>query len=181
MKKSKFLKVIELGNPILRKKAKTVSGARLKSKAFQKFVDDLIKTCEVRDGMGIAANQVASSDRVFIVWSRPNKRYKNVPKLGPIAVINPKIIESSKKMTRDWEGCLSIPGIRGLVLRSDWVDVSFATREGEKVRVTFEGFVARIFQHEHDHLNGIVFLDRTNPRDLVTESEFKKILKAKKR
>ncbi len=177
---SKSLKVIELGDPILRKRAKAVSSARLKSKSFQNFLDDLLKTCDVKKGVGIAAPQVGNSERVFILWSRPNKRYPTAPKLGPIAVINPKIISSSKNISKSWEGCLSIPGIRGLVPRAKSIDVSFTTREGEKIKVTMENFIARIFQHEYDHLNGIVFLDRTDPRDLVTEAEFKKIIQRSK-
>jgi peptide deformylase len=177
----KALKVTELGDPVLRKKAKAVSAAKIKTKAFQNFLDNLVRTCDVKSGVGIAAPQVGDSERVFILWSRSNKRYKNVPKFGPIAIINPKIISTSKKLEKEFEGCLSIPGIRGLVPRHKWIDVLFTTRDGEKIRATVEGFAARIFQHEYDHLNGIVFLDRTNPKDLVTEAEFKKLLKKNKK
>lgn len=177
----KTLKIRELGDPILCRKAKVVSVSRLKSRQFQSFIDNLVKTCAARDGMGIAAPQVGNSERVYILWSRPNKRYKDVPKFGPIAIINPKILKASKKIEKSWEGCLSIPGIRGLVPRAKSIDVSFMTREGEKLRVVFEDFVARIFQHELDHLNGTVFLDRADPKDLITESEFKKLLKKKKK
>ncbi len=173
----KILKLTELGDGILRTKATVVSITKLKSKKFQNFLQDLIKTCDAKSGVGIAAPQVGVGERVFILWSRPNKRYKDVPKLGPIAIINPKIISKSKKIVKSYEGCLSIPGIRGLVPRHQSVDVSFTTREGEKIKITMENFIARIFQHEYDHLNGIVFLDRTDPRDLVTDREYKKILK----
>jgi peptide deformylase len=178
---AKVLKVTELGDPVLRKKAKAVSAAKIKTKAFQDFLDNLVRTCDVKSGVGIASPQVGNSERVFILWSRSNKRYKNVPKLGPIAIINPKIISASKKLEKEFEGCLSIPGIRGLVPRHKWIDVLFTTRDGEKIRATVEGFTARIFQHEYDHLNGIMFLDRTNPKDLVTEAEFKKLLRKKKK
>ncbi len=177
----KTLKITELGDPILRRKAKVVSNAKLRSKTFQSLIDNMVRTCDVKDGVGIAAPQVSHGDQMFILWSRSGKRYKNVPKLGPIAIINPKILSRSKKIIKDWEGCLSIPGIRGLVPRPDRVDVSFTTREGERIKAKVTGFVARIFQHEYDHLNGIVFLDRTDPRDLLTESEFKKLLKKKKK
>jgi len=177
---SKILKITELGDPILRKKAKAVSQLQIKSRTFQDLVNNMIKICDASDGVGIAATQVSHGLCVFILWSRSGKRYSDVPKLGPIAIINPKIISASKKVIKDYEGCLSIPGIRGLVPRHEWVDVSFTTREGEKVQMTFEGFPARIFQHEFDHLNGVVFLDRTNPKDLLTDAEYKKILKKKK-
>lgn len=177
---SKILKVRELGDNVLRAKAKLVSATRLKSKKFQSLINDLVKTCDAKEGVGIAAPQVGVSERVFILWSRSNKRYKDVPEFGPIAIINPKIISKSKGIVKGWEGCLSIPGIRGLVPRHKSIDVLFTTREGEKVRATMEGFVARIFQHEYDHLNGIVFLDRTNSRDLLTDKEFKKLFNKKK-
>ncbi len=172
---SKKLKIVELGDKILRTRAKVVSGKALKTKEFQNFIDDLIKTCDLSSGVGIAAPQVNEGLRVFILWSRTTKKRKNIPKLGPIAVINPKIVSASKRIIKSYEGCLSIPGIRGLVPRHKSIDVEFTTREGEKLRLTLEDFPARIFQHEYDHLNGIVFLDRTNPKDIVTEREYVRI------
>lgn len=204
---SKKLKITELGDKILRAKAKVVSAKDLKTKKFQDLIDNMIKTCDVNSGVGIAAPQVNEGLRLFILWperklknnfragkSISNKRYlpvrnfssekyllgEKVPPLGPIAIINPKIISSSKKIIKSYEGCLSIPGIRGLVPRHKSIDVEFITREGEKLSLTLEDFPARIFQHEYDHLNGIVFLDRTDPKDLVTEKEYQKILKKKK-
>jgi peptide deformylase len=175
----KILKVTELGNPILRKKVKPVSQKEIGSKSFEDFCNNLIKTCDAKSGVGIAAPQVDTDKRVFILWSRTTKKRKNIPKLGPIAIINPKIVSASKKMVKAWEGCLSIPGIRGLVPRHKSIDVEFITREGEKLSLTLEDFPARIFQHEFDHLNGIVFLDRTNPKDLITEAEYLKMMKMK--
>lgn len=180
---SKKLKIVELGDKILRTKAKAVSMRDLKTTKFQNFIDDLIKTCDLNSGVGIAAPQVNHGIRLFILWNRSTKKRNlraGTPKLGPIAIINPKVISSSKKMVKDYEGCLSIPGIRGIVPRHEWVDVEFITREGERLRMTLEKFPARIFQHEFDHLNGIVFLDRVDTKTLVTEAEYKKILKTKK-
>lgn len=177
---SKKLKIVELGGKILRTRAKVVSGKALKTKEFQNFIDDLIKTCDLSSGVGIAAPQVNEGLRVFILWSRTTKKRKNIPKLGPIAIINPKIVSASKKIVKAWEGCLSIPGIRGLVPRHKSIDVEFVTREGEKLGLTLEDFPARIFQHEYDHLNGIVFLDRTDPKDLTTEKEYQKITQKSK-
>jgi peptide deformylase len=176
---AKKLKIVELGDKILRTKAKVVSSVEIKSRKFQELVDNLIKTCDLNEGVGVAAPQVGEGKRMFVLWSRTTKKRKGsrqkVPNLGPIAIINPKIVSTSKKIVKAWEGCLSIPGIRGLVPRHKSVDVEFITREGEKLSLTLEDFPARIFQHEFDHLNGIVFLDRTDPKDLVTEKEYQKI------
>lgn len=177
---SKRLKIVELGDKILRTKAKSVSIKDIKTKKFQNFCDDLILTCKDSGGVGIASPQVGISQRVFIVWSRPNKRYKRIPCMDPLVVINPKIISFSKNKTKMYEGCLSIPGIRGIVERSLSVETEFINREGKIVKIKFQKFPARIFQHEFDHLNGIVFLDRADSKSLVTEKEYKKMLKDNK-
>lgn len=177
---TKILKVIELGNPILRSKAKVVALSEIKSKSFQNFCDNLIATCEARFGVGIAAPQVGVSKRVFVVWSRPNKRYKTAPKMEPLIIINPELKFLNKKQEKSWEGCLSIPGIRGLVPRYKEIEITYTTRTGEKKKEKYTDFVARIFQHEFDHLNGVVFLDRVDPKDLITEKEYQKLFKKKK-
>ncbi|HYC34122.1 MAG TPA: peptide deformylase [Candidatus Paceibacterota bacterium] len=175
---AKELKIVELGDKRLRAGTKNV--AKIRDKKFQKFIDDLIHTCDIKNGVGIAAPQVGSNHNLFIVWSRPNKRYPYAPTLGPIAIINPHIISKSKKMKKGWEGCLSIPGVRALVSRHTSIEVEYETRDGGKVRETHKDFVARIFQHEYDHLKGVVFLDIVNTKDIVTEAEFQKILKKRK-
>jgi peptide deformylase len=130
------------------------------------------------DGVGIAAPQVYASKRIFILASHPNPRYPKAPKMTPMAVINPKIIYHSGKLVKDWEGCLSIPGIRALVPRWDSIKVQFTNRQGKLVKRLFNDFVARIFQHEFDHLEGIVFLDRVeNTKDIITEKEYQKIVR----
>ncbi len=97
--------------------------------------------------------------------------------MEPEIVINPEIVERSAELVKGWEGCLSIPGIRGLVPRHRWIQVRYQTLQGEIVEREFVDFVARIFQHEHDHLEGIVFLDRLDSnRDIVTEKEYQKRL-----
>jgi peptide deformylase len=178
---SKRLKIVELGDRILRKKAKVVSGREIKSKKFQDFIDNLIKACDTSEGVGIAAPQVNENARVFILWSRTTKKRRKagqkIPNLGPIAIINPKIISQSKKIVKKYEGCLSIPGIRGLVPRCQNVDVEFTTRESEKIKMSLEEFPSRIFQHELDHLNGVVFLDRADSKSIVTEREYERIIK----
>ena len=98
------MRLTYLGNPILRTKAKQVSKQEIKSKKFQKFCEALIKTCESKSGVGIAAPQVGEGKRVFILWSRKTKRFSNVPDLGPLIIINPQIIKASKKLVKGWEG-----------------------------------------------------------------------------
>ena len=175
---SKKLKLVELGDRILRTKAKAVAPQEILTKEFQKFARDLIKMCDESEGVGIASPQVGVAKRVFILWSRMTKKRKNVraprvPDLGPLTIVNPKIVQTSKSLVKGWEGCLSIPGIRGLVPRYKSIDVEFTNEKGEKIKMKFSDFPARIFQHEFDHLNGVVFLDRTDPKDLVTEREYK--------
>lgn len=175
---SKILNIIELGNKILRTKAKVVSASEIKTKEFQNFCNNLIATCDAKKGVGIAAPQVGVLHRVFIVWSKPSKRYKKAPKMEPLVVINPILKFLGTKKEKSFEGCLSIPGIRGLVSRYKKIEVSYITRDGENRKERYKDFVARIFQHEFDHLNGVVFLDRVDPKDLVTEKEYQKIIKS---
>lgn len=177
MKKAqaRLLKVAELGNPIIRTKAKEVKN--ISHKEIQQLIDDMIATLYDFDGVGIAAPQVYESLRIFILASHPNDRYPKAPKMKPTAIINPKILKYSEDKVKDWEGCLSIPGIRGLVPRYEWVNVEYTTRDGKLVRKTFKDFVARIFQHEYDHLEGIVFLDiMDSTQEIITEKEYQKLM-----
>ncbi len=172
---AKILEITELGNPVLRQRASEVED--LSDQKVKTFIDDLIETCKDSNGVGIAAPQVNASKRIFIISSRPNPRYPNAPELGPIALINPEIKSFSQEKEKDWEGCLSIPGIRGLVPRHKTIKVKYLTREGKEVEIEFTDFIARIFQHELDHLDGIVFLDRIdNNKELVTEKEYQKLM-----
>ena len=171
----KILEISELGHPILRQRASEVDN--LRDKDVQNFIDDLIETCIDSNGVGIAAPQVYKSERIFIISSRPNARYPNAPELGPIALINPAITSFSEEKEKDWEGCLSIPGIRGLVPRHKTIKVKYQTRDGVLVENEFSDFIARIFQHELDHLNGIVFLDRMeSSREIITEKEYHRLM-----
>ncbi|OGK13700.1 peptide deformylase [Candidatus Roizmanbacteria bacterium RIFCSPLOWO2_01_FULL_38_12] len=178
--KGKLLQVAHLGHPILRKKSKEISDT--KNFEIQTLIDDLIATVLEVDGVGISAPQVYQSIRIFILASHPNPRYPHAPKMKPAAIINPKVLDMSKRKIKDWEGCLSIPELRGLIPRSKSVDVEFMTRDGKKVRKTFTDFVARIFQHEYDHLEGKLFIDRVESSlDLISEKEFQKIIKKSKK
>jgi len=170
---SELLEVIQLGHPTLRTPAcfvKNIADARI-----QKLIDDLIVTVKQSNGVGIAAPQVNYSDRLFIVASHPNDRYPHAPEMAPTAMINPQILAHSSEVTKGWEGCLSIPGIRGLVPRHQAIEVEYTDRNGKLQKQQLTDFVARIFQHEHDHLDGIVFLDRLESTlDIITEQEYQK-------
>lgn len=178
--KGKVLQVTQLGASILRKKSNKVKNIKLKK--IQELIDDMIATVKEVDGVGIASPQVNQPLRLFIMASHPNIRYPKAPKMKPTAVINPRIINRSKLKIKDWEGCLSIPGIRGLVPRSETIDVQYQDREGKTVKKKYHDFVARIFQHEYDHLEGIMFIDRMHSmKDLISEKEYQKMMKKEKK
>jgi peptide deformylase len=168
-----LLKIAQLGHPVLRTKSKPVNFPS--SGEVQKIIEDLVTTVALVDGVGIAAPQVFESLRIFVIASRPNPRYPDAPAMAPVAMINPALISISPETEKDWEGCLSIPGKRGLVARSRSVRVRYTDCTGAKQEIELKGFPARIFQHELDHINGILFLDRLDHKgDAVTEREFRK-------
>ncbi|NJO77950.1 MAG: peptide deformylase [Cyanobacteria bacterium RM1_2_2] len=165
------LEISQLGNPILRQVAQPVFN--IQDELLQIFIDNLLATLIRSNGVGIAAPQVGKSCRVLIVASRPNARYPHAPIMEPTAMINPQLVSHSGEVVKDWEGCLSVPGIRGLIPRYRQIEVEYTTREGQRIRRELSDFVARIFQHECDHLNGLVFLDRLESvRDIVTDQEY---------
>lgn len=170
---SEVLQVSQLGNPILRQHAQNVENVR--DERIQNLIDNLIATAVATNGVGIAAPQVAQSYRLFIVASRPNLRYPTAPTMEPTAMINPQIIAHSSEIVKGWEGCLSIPGIRGLVPRYQAIEVEYTDRNGKLQKQQLTDFVARIFQHEYDHLDGIVFLDRVETtQEMMTEQEYQR-------
>ncbi|MBD2465954.1 peptide deformylase [Oscillatoria sp. FACHB-1407] len=165
------LDIAQLGNPVLRQVAQPVY--HVQDAEMQTLINDLLETLRQANGVGIAAPQVGHSVRVLVVASRPNPRYPHAPHMEPLAMINPHIISHSEEMVSDWEGCLSVPGIRGLVPRYKEIEVEYTTPDGKLERRDMSDFVARIFQHEFDHLNGMVFLDRLeNTHDTMTDQEY---------
>ena len=163
--------VIELGDGRLRSQAQPVHP--VDDPQLQRVIDDLLTTAAAKNGVGIAAPQVALGLQLFIVASRPNLRYPQAPTMEPTAMINPHILGHSDDLVRGWEGCLSVPGRRGLVPRYREIEVAYQDRYGQVHRHYLQDFVARIFQHEYDHLQGMVFLDRIDdPRDILTEAEY---------
>ncbi|MBM2802140.1 MAG: def [Deltaproteobacteria bacterium] len=161
-----ILKVTRLGHPVLRQVTKAISVKELKSPAMQKFIDDMIETMKEYDGVGLAADQVFSSKQVAVLEVADNPRYPNKAKVPLTVLVNPKITPLSDEMAEDWEGCLSIPDLRGRVPRYTSIHVHALDRVGKKMDFIAHDFHARVIQHELDHLAGKVYLDRM--RDFTT-------------
>jgi peptide deformylase len=168
--------IYQLGNPTLRKIAEPITN--VEDNEIQQLIDEMLTTLQESKGVGLAAPQIGRSLQLVIIASRPNERYPNAPQMEATAMINPQIISHSSETQKDWEGCLSVPMIRGLVPRYREIEVEYTDRQGDRQTANLTDFVARIFQHEYDHLQGKVFLDRVETNlDLVSEPEYYKILK----
>lgn len=160
----------QLGDPLLRQLAAPLTPGQFKAHAaLFRRLEYLMRE---HQGVGITAPQIGASLRAFIVASHPNPRYPHAPSMPPTLMLNPQLIRAGDAMAKDWEGCLSIPGMRARVSRHRQIDVRYTTLDGETVETQMTDFVARIFQHELDHLDGIVFLDRADSRDYATEAEY---------
>jgi peptide deformylase len=165
--------IAQLGNPILRAPAAAVPFPLTDDAAT--LIDDMLETLRDADGVGLAAPQVHQPLQIMIVASRPNPRYPDAVEMEPLVVVNPQIVERSDERVKGWEGCLSVPGLRGEVPRHARIVARFQDVKGEHVVREFHGFIARIFQHEDDHLRGTFFLDRLEPGGLLaTEREYQK-------
>jgi len=163
-----------LGHPLLRQTAQTVTVSEIQEQSFQELVAQLLITLTSSNGVGIAAPQVGQSLQLIIVASHPNPRYPHAPAMDPVVMINPWIVHHSQQVEKGWEGCLSVPGQRGLVPRYESISVEYLTPRGSKEQRVFNGFVARIIQHECDHLQGLFFLDRMEPWDQpISEGEYR--------
>ncbi|WP_319420145.1 peptide deformylase [Pleurocapsa sp. FMAR1] len=168
-------KIAQIGAYILRTKAKSV--IKIEDKDILSLIDSLIATAIASKGVGIAAPQISQPYRLFIISSHPSDRYPHAPTMSPTAMINPRILNHSQETVKDWEGCLSVPNVRGLVPRYRQIEVEYTTQVGEIKQEVFTDFIARIFQHELDHLDGILFVDRIeNEADLYTEAEYQEII-----
>ena len=163
-----ILKVTRLGHPVLRQVAATVSLEDLQTPTRQKFIDDMVETMKEYDGVGLAADQVFESLQIAVLEVADNPRYPDKPKVPLTVLVNPRITPTSDEMEDDWEGCLSIPDLRGLVPRYKSIRVRAHDRFGQPLDFVAHDFHARVIQHEFDHLNGKVYLDRM--RDLTTLS-----------
>ncbi len=159
-----------------------MSLAELTTPSIKSLVADLMETMEAASRMGIAAPQIGVSKRVFVVASKPNNRYPHAPLTKPTAMVNPVLKWESSEVGKGYEGCLSVPGIRGLVPRARQIQVSFTEPETAQELVSeYRDFIARIWVHENDHLDGLMFLDRTSSYELISDKEFYKLLEAQAR
>jgi len=173
-----LLPIVRMGDPVLRRQADTLPPERLSEPETQRFLDDMIETMRDADGVGLAAPQVGEAVQLFVYESVPENeegdggdaaddggRDGSIPLR---VVVNPMIEPEPGELVYDWEGCLSIPDLRGLVPRHPAVRVRGLDRHGAPLDYVARGFEARIVQHEFDHLNGVLFLDRM--RDLKSLS-----------
>ena len=157
---SVVLAVAQRGAGILTLKAATVVNSEFNSDWLTALASAMQATMLVRNGVGIAAPQVYVSKRVIIVASRANLRYPDAADMPAVVMVNPEILEKSDNTILGEEGCLSMPDERGMVARAEMVKVRYFTLEGEQIETVFHGFPARIVQHEIDHLDGVLFVER---------------------
>ena len=159
-----ILKVARMGHPVLRAAARPLHPSEIRSPKVQQLIDDMFETMKEYQGIGLAAPQVHEGLRLFVagVAGEPDedddeRDEEDVPLM---ALINPEITPIGKDVVEDWEGCLSIPDIRGRVPRARQISVRAYNRQGKKIEIAASGFTARVIQHETDHLDGVLFFDR---------------------
>jgi peptide deformylase len=166
--------IAQLGNKVLREVAAPVE--QINHPETREVIAAMKAALADTQGVGLAAPQISELKRIIIVASRPSSRYPHAPMMEPTVMVNPVYQPLSADQKKDWEGCLSIPGIRALVPRYKLIAVNYLDEQGEQQNVTLSDFVARVFQHEADHLNGKVYLDRVESNtDIITESEYLKL------
>jgi peptide deformylase len=165
------MKILQVGDPILRERAREVSPDELP--ALQGLIDAMIETMRSAGGAGLAANQVGDLHRILVAEVDHNPRYPYKPPLPLTVMVNPVIEPLGPETMPIIEGCLSVPNLRGELERFTAIRVSYVDRDGTPRESAFEGLSAGTFQHEVDHLDGILFLDRvTDPRTFMTWEEF---------
>jgi len=169
--------ILQLGDDVLRLQALPIDD--FDAPKFRKLIVTMQAMMIEANGVGIAAPQLGESLRVIIIASRPTPRYPNAPEMPAIVMVNPRFEVLDNSLHKDWEGCLSVPGIRALVPRYRHIQVFYQAQQGEPMEMLLEDFPARVFQHEFDHLQGLVYLDRVeNNRDIISETEFLKRIAA---
>jgi peptide deformylase len=166
-----ILKVARLGHPVLRQTAAPIPPDQITTAAVQQFIDDMIATMYEYDGAGLAAPQVHVSQQIVVMEVSHNPRYPEAPVIPLTIYINPEITPLTEDMDEDWEGCLSVPGLRGRVPRHTKIRLRAYDRQGKRLEFVAEGFHARVIQHECDHLQGKVYLDRMRDMSSLTFME----------
>jgi peptide deformylase len=161
-----ILKVARLGHPVLRQLAAPVPLGRIRSAETQRLIDDMVETMREYNGAGLAAPQVHVLQQICVIEVHGNPRYPDAPAIPLTVLINPVVTTLTDETEDGWEGCLSVPDMRGIVPRAASVRLEALDREGNPVDVVAKEFFARVIQHETDHLHGRVYLDRM--RDFST-------------
>jgi peptide deformylase len=169
-----ILKVARMGHPVLRARARSVDPAEITSPRIQSLIDSMFETMQEYQGVGLAAPQVHESLRLFVAGFPPRRGAKEAKeddeeeRVPLMALINPEIKVVGTATADDWEGCLSIPDVRGRVTRALEIDVRAYDRRGRRVDIHARGFTARVIQHETDHLDGVLFPDRMKSLETLT-------------
>ena len=163
-----ILKVARLGHPVLRKPALPVPVQEIKSPEAQRFIDDMVDTMREYNGAGLAANQVHTLKQICVIEVQGNPRYPDASSIPLTVLINPVVTPLHPDMEEGWEGCLSIPDMRGMVPRHVAVRLDAYDRMGERISVVAKEFFARVIQHETDHLNGLLYIDRMKDFSTLT-------------
>jgi peptide deformylase len=162
-----ILKVARMGHPVLRQTARSISPGDLKDPMMQRLINDMIDTMHEYHGVGLAAPQIHEDLRLFVALLDDDPG----PDSEAVVVVNPEIVALSEEKSEGWEGCLSIPDIRGMVPRFTDIVVRALDRTGKKVELNLKGFPARVAQHETDHLDGVLFFDRMTSMQSLTYLE----------
>jgi peptide deformylase len=166
-----ILKVARMGHPVLRARASAVSPAEIASPRMQQLIDDMFETMQEYAGIGLAAPQVHAGIRLFVAGLREAPVGDEMPageEMPYVVLINPELKPAAPEVEEGWEGCLSIPDLRGRVPRAVSVDVAALDRQGRRIRFRASGLAARVIQHETDHLDGVLFVDRMRTFESLT-------------
>jgi peptide deformylase len=168
--------IVEIGHPVLRERARELTPEELGSEPVQALIDDMIETMRTANGAGLAANQVGETVRVAVVEVREgNPRYPYKPPIPLTVIVNPVIEPLDEEIEQINEGCLSVPNLRGEVPRQMNIRLRYLDRDGAEHEEVRRGLTAGTFQHELDHLDGVLFVDRVaDPKTLTTWAEFER-------
>ena len=167
----KPLKVLTgIDNPKLRMVAKEIKDPTAPEYEF--LAARMIATIKHVGAVGIAAPQVGVSRRMIVISSKPTGAYPDAPIMESTPILNPRLVRRSQGVKSNWEGCASIPGVRAKVVRYNWVEVEYTGLDGKVQLVAYDGFLARIFQHEYDHLDGILFVDGAEMHTRMNEDDY---------
>ena len=158
-----ILKVARMGHPVLRTRARPLEPNEIGTPRIQRLIDDMFETMHDSQGIGLAGPQVHESIRLFVAGVEDEDRT-----MPPVVIINPEVTPIGSDVEEDWEGCLSIPDIRGRVSRPTDIKVRALDRHDKPISMTVDGFSARVIQHETDHLDGVLFVDRMTSFESLT-------------